>query len=116
MPRLQANFVPNLAGRPLPPVWLRLWQAIQAAGIGTEECQCIVIKFAATCLNGAARHAVSFAAPQTELRDTGLPGAKRRDADTRVAFSLGTYLLAKQKKVPRLTGRDPSSGADAKAE
>ena len=40
---------------------------------------------------------------------TRLSGAKRRDADNRVAFSLGTVLLAKQKKVPRLTGRDPSS-------
>ena len=55
---------------------------------------------------------MSWAAPQTELRDAGLPGAKRRDADTRVAFSLGTYLLAKQKKVPRLPGRDPASVAD----
>jgi hypothetical protein len=34
---------------------------------------------------------------------------QRRDADSRGAFSLGTCLLAKQKKVPRLTGRDPSS-------
>ena len=41
--RLKANFVQNLAGCPIPPVWLRLWHAVQAAGIGTEECQCFVI-------------------------------------------------------------------------
>ena len=67
---------------------------------------------ALTCGNVFERRAqrkASFAAPQTELRDAGLPGAKRRDADNRVAFSLGTYLLAKQKKVPRLPGRDPAS-------
>ncbi len=65
-----------------------------------------------TCGNVFERRAqrkASFAAPQTEWRDAGLPGAKRRDADSRVAFSLGTCLLATQKKVPRLTGRDPSS-------
>ena len=88
---------------------LRLRHAVRAAGIGTEECQCFVITFTATCLNGAACCAVSFAAPQTESRDAGLPEAKRRGADSRVAFSLGTYLLAKQKKVPRLAGRDPPS-------
>ena len=67
---------------------------------------------ALTCGNVFERRAqrkASFAAPQTELRDAGLPGAKRRDADNRVAFSLGTCLLAKQKKVPRLPGRDPAS-------
>jgi hypothetical protein len=57
-----------------------------------------------------AQRKASFAAPQTELRDAGFPVAKRRDAESRVAFSLGTYLLAKQKKVPRLAGRDPPSG------
>ena len=62
-----------------------------------------------------AQRKASFAAPQTEWRDAGLPEAKRRGADSRVAFSLGTYLLAKQKKVPRLTGRDPSSVAEDKA-
>ena len=53
MHRLEANFATTLAGRPFSPVWLRLRHVIQAAGIGTEECQCIVIKFAATCLSGA---------------------------------------------------------------
>ena len=91
----------NLAGRPYPypPVWLRLRHAVQAAGIGTEECQCIVIKFAATCLNEAACRAVSFAAPQPELRDAGLPGAKRRDADNRVVFFCLLCLHEQEKKV-----------------
>ena len=95
----QADFVTTHTGRPLPPVWLRLRHAVQAAGIGTEECQCIVIKFAATCLNEAACRAVSFAAPQPELRDAGLPGAKRRDADTRVVFFCLLCLHEQEKKV-----------------
>ena len=69
---------------------------------------------ALTCGNVFERRAqrkASFAAPQPKRHDAGLPGAKRRDANCRVAFSLGTCLLAKQKKVPRLTGRDPSSVA-----
>jgi hypothetical protein len=37
----------------LPPVCQRLRHAVRAAGIGTAECQCIVFKFAATCLSGA---------------------------------------------------------------
>ena len=49
----KGQFFINLAGRPFPPFWLRLRHVIQAAGIGTEECQCIVLKLAAACLSGA---------------------------------------------------------------
>ena len=49
------------------------------------------------CLNGAPRRAVSFAAPQPELRDAGLPGAQRRDAGSRVAF-FGLRFLCEQER------------------
>ena len=60
-----------------------------------------------TCGNVFERRAqrkASFAAPQSELRDAGLPGAKRRDADNRAVFF--AYFLARQ-KVSRLPGRNP---------
>ena len=44
-----------------------------------------------------AQRKASFAAPQTEVRDAGLPGAKRRDADSRVAF-FGLRFLCEQER------------------
>ena len=44
-----------------------------------------------------ARRKASFAAPQTEWRDAGLPVAKRRDADSRGAF-LGLRFLCEQER------------------
>ena len=42
---------------------------------------------------------VSFAVPQPELRDAGLPGAKRRDADNRGVFFCLLCLHEQEKKV-----------------
>ena len=78
---------------------LRLRHAIRAAGIGTGECQCFVLKFAATCLSGAACCAASFAGRQTEWRDAGLHVAKRRDAGSRVVFFCLLCLHEQEKKV-----------------
>jgi len=44
-----------------------------------------------------AQRKASFAAPQTESCDAGLPGAKRRDADNRVAF-FGLRFLCEQER------------------
>ena len=44
-----------------------------------------------------AQRKASFAAPQTELRDAGLPGAQRRDAANRVAF-FGLRFLCEQER------------------
>ena len=47
-----------------------------------------------------AKHAQRvFAAPQTELRDAGLPGAKRRDADSRGVFFCFLCLHEQEKEV-----------------
>ena len=46
-----------------------------------------------------AQRKASFAAPQPELRDAGLPGAKRRDADSRVVFFCLLCLHEQEKKV-----------------
>ena len=114
---LEVNFVINQAGRPLPrpPVWPRLRYAVLAAGNAAEGQRCFVIKLAATCLSGA--RSAKRVLPHRRLNGVTQvcperSETQRRDADSRVAFSLGTCLLAKQKKVPRLTGRDPSSVAD----
>ena len=47
----------------------------------------------------SAQRKASFAAPQPEWRDTGLPGAKRRDADCRVVFFCLLCLHEQEKKV-----------------
>lgn len=51
--------------------------------------------------SGVPRRAVSFAAPQPEWRDAGLPGAKRRDADSRGVFFCLLCLHEQEKKVAR---------------
>ena len=63
-----------------------------------------------SCLSGARQRAASSAThPSREHRR--LPVAKRRDADSGVAFSLVTFFLATQKKVTRMPGdsRPPPS-------
>ena len=63
-----------------------------------------------SCLSGARQRAASSAThPAREHRR--LPVAKRRDADSGVAFSLVTFFLATQKKVTRMPGdsRPPPS-------
>ena len=55
-----------------------------------------------------AQREASFAAPQTEWRDAGLPVAKRRDADSRGVFFCLLCLHEQEKKVAR-RGEIPAS-------
>ena len=94
--------------RPSVPASTRvLAPAARGSGCG-QRCRRTALHRALTCGNVFERRAqrkASFAAPQTEWRDAGLPGAKRRDADSRVCILCS--LSCTSKKVSRQPGRNP---------
>ena len=73
--------------------------AARNSGCG-QRCRRTALLRTLTCGNVFERRAqrkASFAAPQTALRDAGLPGAQRRDADNRLAF-FGLRFLCEQER------------------
>jgi hypothetical protein len=105
----EAQYGPSLRSAPGP------WPSAAMARVDVGQSAALLVAPAARrgwrirardCLSAAG---ASLSETPPSPSTAGCPGAQRRDADSRVAFLLGTFLWRSKEQVPRPPGRDPAS-------